>query len=77
MAQYQATYKCQLCGTTIHYGAPQEIAPDLIHANCEAIIKKQLSERDPRFCRYPFMIPHECPNEIGCGIASFIGFRKV
>ena len=77
MAKYQASYKCQLCGTTIHYGEPWETPSDVLPALCESIIEKQLTSRNPRFCRYPLMIPHECPNEIGCGIAHFIGFHKL
>ena len=73
--KYIAVYKCQLCGTLIQYGEPQEMPYEALPEICAQVINNQLFAGNPYLHTAHMQIPHKCKNG-NCGMAYFAGFAR-
>jgi hypothetical protein len=74
--KYAVVYKCQLCGTLIQHGEPQEIPYESLPEICGQVIRNQLFAGNPYLHKAQMQIPHKCKNG-DCGMAYFAGFVRV
>ena len=74
--KYIAAYKCQICGTLVQYGEPQEIPYESLPEICGQVVRNQQFAGNPYLYKAPMQLVHKCTNG-DCGMANFAGFKKV